>query len=46
MTVVVVKIVTLNKGGVICNKITRVAAMLPGCKKQNSLDLLGKWKED
>ena len=44
MTLVIVKIVTLNKCGVIWYKITVVAAMLLVVKK-NCVELLGGWKE-
>ena len=42
MTLVVVKIVTLNQCGVIWNKITEVAAMLLVIKLGNLLILLGR----
>ena len=46
MTLVVVKIVTLNQCKVVWNKITVVAAMLLVIKKRINVDLLGGWKED
>ena len=46
MTLVVVKIVTLNQGEVVWNEITVVAAMLLVVKKKNRVDLIGGRKED
>ena len=48
MNLVVVKIVTLNQCGVIWNKITEVAAMLPviSDKTGKRVNLLGQWKKD
>ena len=45
MTLVVVKIVTLNQCGVIWNKITVVAAMLLSDKNGKCVNLLGGGKK-